>query len=127
MARVARRDQAAARELVALRADRGERGAAGAAEGGLVRALDAADDVGGDRRAGVGVGLDALDLAVQRDHGTALVDAPEAHQRHREDASVERGIGSGDVEQQLAAREVRQARCRAASRSRAGGAARRAP
>ena len=103
---MARRDQPAAGELVALGADRGERRAAGAAEGGLVRALDAADDVGGDRRARVGVGLDALDLAVQRDHCAPLVDAAEAHERHREDAAVERGVRARDVEQQLAAREI---------------------
>ena len=103
---MARRHEAAARELVPLGADGCERRAAGAAERGLVRALDAADDVGRDRRACIGVGLDALDLAVQRDHGAPLVDAAEAHERHREDAAVERGVGSRHVEQQLAAGEV---------------------
>ena len=71
-----------------------------------MRALDAADDVGRDRRARVGLGLDALDLAVQRDHRAALADAAEAHERHREDAPVERGVRAGHVEQQLAAGEV---------------------
>ena len=50
---VARRHEPAARELVPFGADLAERPPAGAAERGLVRTLDAADDVGGDRRARV--------------------------------------------------------------------------
>ena len=80
--------------------------AAGAAERRLVRPFDAADDVGRHRRAGVGVGLDVLDLAVQRDHCAPLADPAEAHERHREDAPVERRVGARHVEQQLAAGEI---------------------